>query len=80
MRQVPLAQAKAHLSELVAQAAAGEIVCITRYGKPVAQLTAADSRRERIDPSALQTISGTMPMQPEPARDFVRLMRDGERH
>ena len=36
MNRVNLADAKAHLSELVAQAELGGPVCITRRGKPVA--------------------------------------------
>jgi prevent-host-death family protein len=80
MKQVNLAEAKAHLSELVAQAAAGEPVCITRRGKAVAQLTAVDVRRKRIDPAALEAITDKMPMQREGARDFVRRMRDDQRY
>ena len=80
MKQVNLAEAKAHLSELVAQAAAGEPVCITRRGKPVAQLTAVDVRRKRIDPAALQAITDKMPMQREGARGFARRMLDDERY
>jgi prevent-host-death family protein len=80
MKQVNLADAKARLSELVALAAAGEPVCIMRRGKPVAQLTAVDVPRKRIDPSALQVITDAMPMQPERAREFVRRMRDDERY
>ncbi|MBV8131108.1 MAG: type II toxin-antitoxin system prevent-host-death family antitoxin [Alphaproteobacteria bacterium] len=80
MRQVNLAEAKAHFSELVAQAAAGEPVCIMRRGRPVAQLTAVDVRRKRINPSAWQAVTDAMPMQPERARDFVRRMRDEERY
>ena len=80
MKQVNLADAKAHLSELVAQAAAGETVCIMLRGKPVAQLTAVNVRRKRINPSALQTITDTMPRQLESAREFVRRMRDDDRY
>jgi len=47
--------------------------------QPVAQLTAVDVRRKRIDPSALRAVTDAMPMQPESARDFVRRMRDDER-
>jgi len=70
MRQVNLAEAKAHLSELVARSAAGEPVCIMRRGKPVAQLTAieVEVRRKRVDRFALQAITDAMPMQPESAR------------
>jgi prevent-host-death family protein len=80
MKQVNLAEAKAHLSELVARATAGEPVCIMRRGKPVAQLTAVDVRRKRIDISALPAMTDAMPVQPESARDFVRRMRDDARY
>jgi len=56
VRQVNLAEAKAHLSELAARAAAGEPICIMRRGKPAAQLTAVGARRKRIDPSALRQL------------------------
>ena len=79
MISVSLADAKAHLSELVERAAAGEAVCITRRGKAVAQITAIDSPRKRIDPEALRAITDAMPIQPESARDFIRRMRDDDR-
>ena len=80
MNMVNLADAKAHLSELVAQAEAGEPVCITRRGKPVAQLTAAQTPRKPISLAALQAVTDSMPMQSESAGDFVRAMRDGDRY
>jgi prevent-host-death family protein len=80
VKQVNLAEAKAHLSELVLRAAAGEAVCIMRRGKPVAQLTAIALGRKRVDLSALRAMTDTMPMQSESVRDFVRRMRDGERY
>ena len=49
MRRVNLADAKAHLSELVEEAAAGNPVCIMRRGKPVARIIAAEMPRKRID-------------------------------
>lgn len=80
MKSVNLADAKAHLSELVEQAAAGEPVCITRRGKPVAQLTSIEVGRKRIDPSALRVITDAMPPQPQAAGDFVRQMREQNRY
>jgi prevent-host-death family protein len=80
VRQVNLAEAKAHLSDLAAQAAAGEPVCIMRRGKPMAQLTSVDVRRKRIDPSALRAVTDGIPMQPESAGEFVRGMREDERY
>ena len=76
MITVSLANAKAHLSELVERAAAGEAVCITRRGKAVAQITAVDTPRKRIDVAALQAMTDAMPVQTETARDFIRRMRD----
>ena len=72
MIRVSLAHAKAHLSELVERAAAGEAVCITRRGKPVAQITAVDAPRKPIDVAVLRSMTDAMPVQPETARDFIR--------
>jgi prevent-host-death family protein len=80
MITVSLANAKAHLSELVERAAAGEAVCITRRGKAVAQITAVDPPRKRIDVAALRAVTDAMPVQTETARDFIRRMRDEDRY
>ncbi len=47
MATVSLAEAKAHLSSLVEQAAAGESIRILRRGKPIAQITAISTRGNR---------------------------------
>ena len=80
MGSVNLADAKARLSELVERAAAGETVRITRRGKPVAQITAVETPRERIDLSALRALTDAMPVQRESARDLVRRMREQDRY
>ncbi len=80
MKQVNLAEAKAHLSQLVERAAAGEPVCITRRGKPAAQLSAVGKPRKRIDAAALRAVTDNMPMQQESAGEFVRRMRDEDRY
>ena len=67
------------MSELVERAAAGEAVCITRRGKVVAQITAVDTPRKRIDPMALRAMTDAMPMQPQTARDLIRRMREDDR-
>ncbi|HLN23608.1 MAG TPA: type II toxin-antitoxin system prevent-host-death family antitoxin, partial [Patescibacteria group bacterium] len=59
MNSVNLADAKAHLSELVAQAEAGEAVCITRRGKPVARLTAVATPHRPVVLSALRALTET---------------------
>jgi prevent-host-death family protein len=80
VKRVSLADAKAHLSRLVEEAAAGETVCITRRGKAVAQITAIDTPRKRIDVAALRAMTDAMPMQPDTVRDFIRRMRDEDRY
>jgi prevent-host-death family protein len=80
LRNVNLADAKAHLSKLVEWAAAGDTVRITRRGKPVAQITAVQTPRKRIDLSALRALTDMMPVQRESARDLVRRLRDQDRY
>ena len=79
MDKVNLADAKAHLSELVDRVEAGHSFDITRRGKPVARLTAVAGPRKRIDVALLQALTATMPPQAQGAADLVRSMRDGDR-
>ena len=80
MTRVKLADAKTQLSRLVERAAAGDQVCITRRGKPMAKLTAMDSPRKRIDLGRLRELTASMPRQKQSAGDFVREMRDEVRY
>jgi len=80
MTTISLAEAKAKLSELVERAASGETVCITRRGKPIAQITAAQRPREPIDVVALKRMTDAMTPQSESAGEFVRRMRDEDRY
>ncbi len=80
MDMINLADAKAHLSELIDRVEAGDSIDITRRGKPVARLTAVASPRKRIDAALLQSLTAAMPLQAESAADLVRSMRDGDRY
>ena len=80
MSEVNLADAKARLSALVALAQAGEVVSITRRGKPVARLIAADIPRKKVDVAKLRALTEGMRMQPESAGEFMRKMRDDARY
>ena len=53
MGATPLAEASAHLSELVDRVEAGDSIDITRRGKPVARLTAPERPRKSIDAALL---------------------------
>lgn len=80
MKTVNLAEAKAHLSELVEQVSAGEAVQILRRGKPVAQLVPVGKKLTPIDFEMLKRVSDKMPFQNESAGEFIRRMRDSDRY
>jgi prevent-host-death family protein len=80
MDTINLADAKAHLSELIDRVEAGASIDITRRGKPVARLTAVARPRQRVDAALLQSLTETMPPQPQDAARLVRSMRDGDRY
>ena len=80
MSAVNLAEAKAHLSELVDRVEGGESIEITRRGKRVARLTAADRPRRPIDLTALQALTRSLPPSSDTSPDLVRAMRDGDRY
>nr|WP_294504983.1 type II toxin-antitoxin system prevent-host-death family antitoxin [uncultured Rhodopila sp.] len=79
MNDVNLADAKAHLSELVARAEAGEAIRISRRGKLVVQLTTLAQPRKPIDPETLRSVTDT-PRPSADAPDTVRTMRDEARY
>jgi prevent-host-death family protein len=80
MDEVTVAEAKAHLSELIDRAERGEQVQITRRGKLVARLTSVKRQVKPIDLDALRALTGSQPVQPEPARSWLRSVRDEERY
>lgn len=80
MDAVSLAEAKAHLSELIDRVEAGDSIAITRRGKPVAQLTSVATAGKPIDLAMLQALTAAMPQQVPSAADLVRSMRDGDRY
>ena len=79
MDSINLADAKAHLSELVDRAEAGGSIEITRRGKPVARLSTVARPRKRIDLVMLQALTAAMPPQGQNAAELIRSMRDGDR-
>ncbi len=78
MGHVNLAEAKAHLSELVARAEAGESIQISRRGKPVAQLTSLSPPRKPLDVAAMRALVESMPK--SDAESVVLTMRDEARY
>ncbi len=80
MDHVNLAEAKAHLSDLVTRAEAGESIQISRRGKPVAQLSTIARARQPITLDALRAVTDTLPASRATADDVVRAMRDEARY
>jgi len=76
MDRISLADAKAHLSELVDRVEAGESVEITRRGKPAARIVPAPAPRKPLDVEAFRALRGSLPYQGEPSVDLIRKMRD----
>lgn len=80
MDGINIAEAKAHFSELVDRAEAGETVEIMRRGKPVARLVPAERKMRKIDVASLKALTDRMPFQEQSAGDFMREMRDDARY
>lgn len=79
MDAVNLADAKAHLSELLDRVEAGDSIDITRRGKPVARLAGIKTPRKPVDLAMLQALTATLPAS-GCAAELVRSMRDGDRY
>jgi prevent-host-death family protein len=77
MDAVKLADAKAHLSELVDRAQSGETVEITRHGRAAARLAPPETPRKPIDVKALAALTARLPRQKDGA---VRTMRASDRY
>ena len=67
MRHIPIAEFKDHLSELVAAAAAGEEIVITRHGKAAAKLIPLEDALEVRRKRAREALRGM-----EQARERMR--------
>lgn len=78
-RTVSVAEAKAHLSELIAAAEAGEDVVITRRGEPVATLSPLPRPKRKVDLDWLHGMTAGMPMG-EDSMLVIRQMRDDDRY
>jgi len=76
MTTISVAEAKAHLSDLVARAEDGEETVITRHGKPVARLVPMHRAPEQLP--ALKAFRATLPKVRTSSVSLLRQMRDDE--
>ncbi len=78
MVTISVADAKAHLSELLDRVENGEQIVITRHGKPVAQLSAAATPKKPIP--SMAAFRARMPKLRNPTTsELLRKMRDEQR-
>jgi prevent-host-death family protein len=76
MVTVNLAQAKAHLSELLDRVEAGEEVVITRRGQAVGHIMPATRPKKRLPLKELAEFRATMPRLRRPSAELLREARD----
>lgn len=76
MVMISLAQAKAHLSELLDRVENGEEVVITRHGRPVAQLSPVERPKKPLPLEELAALRATMPEWRKSSAELLREMRD----
>ena len=74
MSTVTVADAKARLSDLLAQVEAGEDVVITRRGQPVARLSQVEKPKEAV--KSLAEFRARMPRWRKPSTDLLRETRE----
>lgn len=76
MVTVNLAQAKAHLSELLDKVEAGEEVVITRHGRAIAHIRPAIRPKHPLPLDDLATFRASMPRLRRPSAELLREARD----
>jgi prevent-host-death family protein len=76
MDSYSIAEAKAHLSELIDRVEAGESVEITKRGKLVARVTPPVRKLTKIDVDALRKLTASQTPSKVSAVDLIREMRD----
>jgi prevent-host-death family protein len=74
MSTISVAEAKAHLSELLDRVEAGEEVVITRRGKAIARLSSVEPTREPL--VSLADLRSSLPKVTKRSADIVRELRD----
>ncbi|HEX5125548.1 MAG TPA: type II toxin-antitoxin system prevent-host-death family antitoxin [Rhodocyclaceae bacterium] len=76
MSAYSIAEAKAHLSELLKRAEAGEEVVITRRGEAVVRMAPMKTERKPADWARIDTLRKSMPAMKTNSVDIVRDVRE----
>lgn len=78
MRTVSLAEAKAHLSEILTSVEAGQEVIITRHGRAVAKVTASEQPKKPLPLERLAALRARVPARSRASSTGLRELRDAE--
>lgn len=78
MQTINLAEAKAHLSEILNRVEAGEEILITRHGQPVARLGPVEKSLKPVAVERLAAFRARMPHWRRPSAELLREMRNEE--
>lgn len=78
MHAMSLAQAKAHLSELLNAVESGEEVVITRHGRPVARVVPASPFKQPLPVQRLAELRHQVPAWKNSSAESLRELRDAE--
>ena len=78
MYAMSLAQAKAHLSELLNAVESGEEVVITRHGRPVARVLPASTIKQMLPLQRLAELRQQVPAWQGSSAALLRELRDAE--
>ena len=76
MNRINVTEAKAHLSELVNRAEAGETINVVRRGKVAARLVPPEHAKQPVDIAGLRALRDSLPYQEIPSSELIRKMRD----
>lgn len=76
MDKISVVQAKAHFSEVLAQAESGDDVVITRRGTPVARLSGLTPAKKPMQLDAIDAFRAGVAPTVERGVDLIRRMRD----
>ena len=78
MHAMSLAQAKAHLSELLNTVESGEEVVITRHGRAVARVVPANPLKQPLPLQRLAELRQQVPAWKNSSAELLRELRDAE--
>ena len=76
MYAISLAYAKAHLSEVLSAVEAGQELLITRHGRAIARVSPAQTAKQPLPLTRLQTLRQALPHRDSSSAKALRALRD----